>query len=274
MNTRITTSNINVSCFDFICVSLYFGLPFWICMSCLNLRVSQISCCPLICSTNSYEHEMSYSTFNVSCFWFHTPFPLLWFTDLDVYVFFESTLFSNLSLSIRFPSIPMNMRFPTPPSMCCVFDFLCVSLYFGLQIWICMSFLNRRFSQISCCPFICSINSYEHEISHSTFNVLCLLCCMCISLYFGLQIWICMSFFNRRFSQISCCPFIFSINVYEHEMSHSTFNVLCFWFHMCVPRLWLTDLDLYVCFESMICFKSIGWFRFGCEIRDGSLSNF
>ena len=43
------------------------------------------------------------------------------------------------------------------------------SPYFGLQIWMRMSFLNRRFSQISCCPLICFTNSYKHEISHERY---------------------------------------------------------------------------------------------------------
>ena len=76
-------------------------------------------------STDSYEPEISYSTFNVPCFWFHVRFPILRFTYLDVYVFFEPTFFSNLMLSIHVQLIPMNMRFPTPLSTCCVFDFMC-----------------------------------------------------------------------------------------------------------------------------------------------------
>ena len=99
--TQVITPPWTCCVFDFISVSLYIGLSIWMCVSFLNLSVSQISCCLLICSTNSYEHEMSYSTFNVSCFWFHIRFPLLWITVLDLYVRFESTCFPNLILSIH-----------------------------------------------------------------------------------------------------------------------------------------------------------------------------
>ena len=37
--------------------------------------------------------------------------------------------------------------------------------------------------------------------------------------------------------------------------------------------VWLTDLNLYVFFESTISIKPSGWFRFCCEICDGSLSH-
>ena len=108
----------SVVCFDSIGVSLDCGLYIWICMSLLNIRFSQISFSPLICSTNSYEHEIFHSTFNVSCFWFQMCFRLLWLTDLDVYVsclnrrFFLKTHFVHWFVRL----IPMSMRFPTPPS--------------------------------------------------------------------------------------------------------------------------------------------------------------
>ena len=61
-------------------------------------------------------------------------------------MFFLNLSFSQISFCpILFPLIPMNMRFPTPPSTCRAFDFICVSLYFGLPIWMCMSFLNLHF---------------------------------------------------------------------------------------------------------------------------------
>ena len=88
--------------FDFICGFLYVGLPFWIRMYVLKLRFSQISFCPLTVSTNSYEHEISYSTFNVSCFCYHRRFPLRWRKDLDLYVFFEPTVFLKSNGWYRF----------------------------------------------------------------------------------------------------------------------------------------------------------------------------
>ena len=95
---RVPTLTIKVSCFfDFIGVSLYFSLSIWICMYLLNLR----------CFSNIFfhaflhEHAGSYSTLNVSCFWFHWPFPLLWLTNLELYVFFEPTIFLKAYFSIH-----------------------------------------------------------------------------------------------------------------------------------------------------------------------------
>ena len=42
-------------------------------------------------------------TINVSCFWFHLRFPLLWLIDLDVYVFCEFTMFHKSHFSMNFP---------------------------------------------------------------------------------------------------------------------------------------------------------------------------
>ena len=56
--------------------------------------------------------------------------------------FFEFTTFHT---SIVFTTFQWRRGFQLPPSACRVFDCMCVSLYVGLQIWICMSFLNSRF---------------------------------------------------------------------------------------------------------------------------------
>ena len=102
--------------------------------------------------TRCFKLRVPTSTINLSCFGLNRRFPLLWHEDLDLYVLLESTIFRK---SHFVPRIFLWTRvFPPPPSMCRVLDFIGVSPYFGLTIWICMSFLNRRFSQISCCSFI------------------------------------------------------------------------------------------------------------------------
>ena len=146
--------------------------------------------------------------------------------------------------------------FLKPPSTGRVFDFIAGSLYFGLSIWICMSLLNLRFSQISFCAFLFPL--IPMNLTFPTPSSTCrAFDFICVSLYVGLLIWMCMSFLNRRSSQISCCLFIFSTSSYEHEIPDSIVNVSCFWCHMRFPLLWLTDFDLYVFFEFTIFQKSI-----------------
>ena len=100
-----------------------------------------------------------------------------------------------------FPLIPMNMRFPTPLSTCCVFDFICVSLYFGLLILICMSFLSSRCFR-NLLFLINVVSKLEFLLPPSKCRVLDF---MGVSLYFGLPIWICMSFLYSRCLQTSVC---------------------------------------------------------------------
>ena len=60
---------------------------------------------------------------------------LFWIHDVShIYMFYECS---------------MKTWVPIPPSTCRAFDFISVSFYFGLPIWICMSFLNLRVFLIS-----------------------------------------------------------------------------------------------------------------------------
>ena len=76
--------------------------------------------------------------------------------------------------------------------------------------------------------------------------------------YFGLPIWICMSFLNIRFvSHISFYPIMCSINLpMNKRIPTSTINVSCFLFHKRFRLLWLAELDLYVFVDPTIYIKS------------------
>ena len=216
-------------------------------MSLLNVRYSQISLLSIPFSTNSYEHEISHSAFNVSCFWCHVRFPLLWLTVLDLYVFVGPTFFSNLIfvyscfhyvlwtwnfsphlqrvvflISCAFPSTlaysfgfvclfwlkifqksfvsyECLMKTWVPASTINVFflfGFIGVSLYVGLQISICMSFLYSRFLKNRCVVLIVSWKR-GFPLPPSSCRVFDIIS---VSLYFCLPIWMCMSFVNLFFS--------------------------------------------------------------------------
>ena len=139
-----------VRVFDFIGVPLYFGLSMWNCMSFVNLRCFA----NLMMSTNFswkrgelLHHQrvvflISYASPSTLAYWFGFV-SFVW-----AYVFSQLS-FCPFICSTNSYNCLMNTRWTTPPSMCRVFDFIGVSLYFGLHIWICMSFLHSRFSDIS-----------------------------------------------------------------------------------------------------------------------------
>ena len=169
--------------------------------------------------------------------------------DLDLYVSVEFTMFLKYSVSMNFS---MNTRVATPPSTCRVFDFINVSIYFGLPTWFCLSFLNLWFSS----KVIVSTNSPMNTRVPAPSSTCRVLDFVCVSLYFGLQIWICMYCLNLR-GFLNLMLFInYPMNT---RVLTFTLNVSCFGFHMRFPLLWLTGLDLYVFFwtyefDQLSCF--------------------
>ena len=153
------------------------------------------------------------STINVSCVWCHWRFPLRWLTDLDLYVFFEFTIFQ-----ISMFSYDLSMNTWVPAS---TINVLC--------FWISWAFpytLAYRFG------FRCLF--WIHDVSQ-----------IYLSYEFAMKTWV----------------------------PASAIIVSCVWFHRRFPLLWLTDLDLYVCFDPTNFLKPIGWSRWCCEMCDGSLSH-
>ena len=149
-----------------------------------------------------------------------------------------------------------NCWFFKPPSTGRVFDFIGVSLDFGLSIWICICLLNLRFSQFSCCAFMFHDFLWTWDFPLHLQRVVFLMS-YAFSLYvdftyLDVYVFFETTFFSNLMLSVHC-----STNSYEHEIPHSIANVLCFWFHMFFPSLWLTYLDLYVFVEFTMFQKSI-----------------
>ena len=87
-----------------------------------------------------YKLRVPTASINDLCFWFHSCFPRLWLTVLDLCVFFEFTIChtSHFSMNLHIRNAS-NCGEPPPPT-CCVFDVIRVSLYVGLSNWICVCF--------------------------------------------------------------------------------------------------------------------------------------
>ena len=111
-------------------------------------------------------------------------------------------------------------RFLPPPSTCRVVDFIGVSLYVGLMIWICMSLLNLRFlSNLICCMNF----PMSTRFPTSTINVPCFGFHRCFPLlwltYLDLYV-----FLRFLFSNLMFC-INFPMNT---RFPTSTMNVSCF----------------------------------------------
>ena len=106
----------------------------------------------LIVSTNLHIPDIQIAVSHLHhqrvVFLISSAFPFTLAHDLDLYVFFEPTMFLKFHFSLLANPYPVIISwtrgFPPQPSTCRVLDFISVSLCFGLQIWICMSLLNLR----------------------------------------------------------------------------------------------------------------------------------
>lgn len=143
------------------------------------------------------------SNVNMSCFWFHVRLPLLWLTEMELYMFVEPTRFGPRILFSFYKSIWSNQ--PT-------------------STWVPTSTIN-----ISC--FWLNMRSPLLSLTK-------------IDLYIFVE--------PKRFELRSI--FSFSKSIWSNKpmsswIATSFENTSCFWFHMRLPLLLLTKMDLYMFLE-------------------------
>ena len=135
--------------------------------------------------------KMSELFLTLAMFW-----KILKFVLDDIYLY----VFDNL---IHLHDVASNCVSLLLPSTCYVFDFISVSIYVGLEFWICVSFLNSRFFTNLIGPWIFIYEMLLFAFSHCFYQRIVFL----ISFVFPITVgWrfgsVCLFLYSRFCSQI------------------------------------------------------------------------